>query len=346
MKINEQETHHNMHAEHILVTGGGGFLGKALVKALVARGDRVTSFSRGFYPELEHWQVRQIRGDIADPRAVANACAGMDGVYHVAARAGVWGAYQDFYRANVLGTENVIAGCREKGVTRLVYTSSPSVVFDGNDMAGVDESAPYPTTFHAPYPATKALAEQKVRAAADATLKVIILRPHLIWGPGDNHLFPGIVSRAKRLRRIGDGTNVVDTIYMDNAVHAHVLAGDRLRETPSLSGNIYFISQDEPIPLWDMVDHFLAAAGLPPVQGSVSARGAYWMGGGLELLYNLFPLKGEPPMTRFAARELATSHWFDISRAKQDLGYQPLVSIEEGLVRMKRWLNETRSVPC
>ena len=328
-------------AEHLLVTGGGGFLGKAIVKALVSRGDRVTSFSRNFYPDLAQWQVRQIRGDIADPRAVANACAGMDGVYHVAARAGVWGAYGDFYRANVLGTENVIAGCRENNVPQMVYTSSPSVVFDGSDMAGVDESVPYPAVFHAPYPETKALAEQKVRAAANDTFKVIILRPHLIWGPGDNHLLPGIVSRAKRLRRIGDGTNRVDTIYVDNAAHAHILAGDRLRKNPSLSGNIYFISQDEPISLWEMVDHFLAAAGLPPVQGEVSAKGAYRMGGMLELLYKILPLKGEPPMTRFGARELATSHWFDISRAKQDLGYQPLVSIEEGLMRMKLWLRET-----
>ncbi|MFK5953504.1 MAG: NAD-dependent epimerase/dehydratase family protein [Desulfobacterium sp.] len=328
--------HHR--AERVLVTGGGGFLGKAIVKVLVARGDKVTSFSRGFYPELDLWKVRQVQGDISDPRAVKDACEGMDVVYHVAARAGVWGAFKDFYRANVLGTENVIAGCREKGVERLVYTSSPSVVFDGNDMEGVDESVPYPTHFHAPYPATKAIAEKKVRDAASSDLGVIILRPHLIWGPGDNHLLPGIVSRAKSLRRIGNGSNVVDTIYVDNAAHAHVLAGDCLKKDASLSGNIYFISQDDPIPLWQMVDHFLEAAGLPPVQGEVPARGAYWVGGLFELLFKIFPLKGEPPMTRFAARELATSHWFDISRAKQDLGYVPLVSTEEGLEHMTAWL--------
>ena len=332
--------HHR--AEHVLVTGGGGFLGKAIVRILVTRGDKVTSFSRGFYPELDQWRVRQVQGDIADPRAVEDACEGMDVVYHVAARAGVWGKFKDFHRANVVGTENVIAGCREKGVERLVYTSSPSVVFDGNDMEGVDESVPYPTHFHAPYPETKAMAEKIVREAASSGLGIIILRPHLIWGPGDNHLLPGIVSRAKRLRRIGDGTNVVDTIYVDNAAHAHVLAGDRLRADASLSGNIYFISQDDPIPLWDMVDHFLEAAGLPPVQGDVSAQAAYWVGGVLEGIFKIFPLKGEPPMTRFAARELATSHWFDISRAKQDLGYIPLVSTEEGLERMTTWLNKSR----
>ncbi len=327
-------------AQRILVTGGGGFLGKAIVRELVARGDEVSSFSRGVYPELDGWHVRQIQGDIADPGAVMAACEDMNAVYHVAARAGVWGTYQSFYRTNVIGTENIIAGCRKNGVPRLVYTSSPSVVFDGTDMENVDESVPYPESFHAPYPASKALAEQKVRAAADDGLGVIILRPHLIWGPGDNHLLPGIVSRAKRLRRIGTGSNLVDTIYVDNAAHAHVLAGDRLREDPSLSGNIYFVSQDDPIPLWDMVDHFLNAAGLPPVQGRVSAPLAYGAGAVLEMLYRVFPLKGEPAMTRFAARELATAHWFDISRARTDLGYQPLVSIEEGLARTKAWLGE------
>jgi len=329
-------------AERVLVTGGGGFLGKAIVKILVARGDKVTSFSRGFYPELDLWKVRQHQGDIADSQAVNDACEGMDVVYHVAAKAGVWGSFEDFHRANVLGTENVIAGCREKRVGRLVYTSSPSVVFDGNDMEGGNESVPYPTSFHAPYPATKAMAEKIVREAAFSDLGIIILRPHLIWGPGDNHLLPGIVSRAKRLRRIGNGTNVVDTIYVDNAAHAHVLAGDRLKADPSLSGNIYFISQDDPIPLWEMVDHFLKAAGLPPVQGNVSVRVAYWVGGLLEWVFKTFPLKGEPSMTRFAARELATSHWFDISRAKQDLGYVPLVSTKEGLERMTDWLNKRR----
>ncbi|SMC75687.1 Nucleoside-diphosphate-sugar epimerase [Desulfocicer vacuolatum DSM 3385] len=325
-------------SENVLVTGGGGFLGKAIVKALVARGDQVTSFSRGFYPELETLKVRQIQGDIADPGAAKTACEGMDAVYHVAAKAGVWGPFQEFYRANVLGTENILAACREKGVQRLIYTSSPSVVFDSNDMEGVNESVPYPEQFHAPYPETKAMAEKKVRAASGCD--TIILRPHLIWGPGDNHLLPGIVARAKQLRRIGSGTNVVDTIYVDNAAQAHVLAGDALKKNASLSGNIYFISQDDPIALWEMVDHFLKAAGLPPVQGSVSGRTAYWAGAILEVLFKIFPFKTEPPMTRFAARELATSHWFDISRAKQDLGYVPLVSTHEGLKRMTAWLNE------
>ena len=323
-------------SERVLVTGGGGFLGQAIVRQLVTRGDGVTSFSRGNHPRLDRWGVRQIRGDIADARAVAAACEGMDVVYHVAARAGVWGAFKAYYRANVTGTENVIAACRRNGVSRLVYTSSPSVVFDGKDMAGVDESVPCAFSFHAPYPRTKALAEQRIRAAA-GTLGVIILRPHLIWGPGDPHLFPGIIARARRLRRIGDGTNQVDTVYVDNAAQAHLLAADALGRNPGLSGNIYFISQGEPVRLWEMVDQFLDIAGLPPVKGSISPRSAFLAGAFLEGIYRLAGLPGEPPMTRFAARELATSHWFDISRARRDLGYYPCVSTGEGLSRLRAW---------
>ena len=147
-----------------LVTGGGGFLGGAIVRKLLERGDTVRSFSRGDYPELEKIGVEQYRGDIADPDVVARACEGVDIVFHVAAKAGVWGHYDDYYRANTLGTENVIQACLSKGISTLVYTSSPSVIFDGTDMEGVDESAPYPEHYHANYPKTKALAEQKARA--------------------------------------------------------------------------------------------------------------------------------------------------------------------------------------
>ena len=236
------------------------------------------------------------------------------------------------------GTENVIAACRSHGIARLIYTSSPSVVFDGTDMEGVDESAPYPQTYHAHYPATKALAERQVLGAAGDGLHTITLRPHLIWGPEDNHLVPRIIARANRLRRIGTGQNRVDTIYIDNAADAHILAADRLLENPSLSGNVYFISQDDPVPAWDMVDWILAAAGRDPVRGTVSLRTARTVGTVLETLYRWLSLSAEPPMTRFVAEELATAHWFDISAAKRDLGYRPAVSIQEGLERLKAWL--------
>ncbi len=327
------------HPERVLVTGGGGFLGFALCERLRHRGDRVASFSRSRYPELDQIGVSQIQGDLRDQEEVARACRNVDVVFHAAAKAGVWGRYKDFFGVNVTGTRNVLAACRKNNIPRLIHTSSPSVVFDGSDMAGVNESAPYPVRFHAAYPATKAAAEKEVTAAGrQGAPLTITIRPHLIWGPRDNHLVPRIIERAHRLKRIGRGDNPVDTLYIDNAALAHVLAADRLAEAPELSGRVYLVSQDEPIPVWDMVDRILHAAGKTPVKGSISFPAAWAAGLVMEAVYRLFCLKGEPPMTRFVARELSTAHWFDISAAKRDLGYRPEVGIEEGLKRLAEWL--------
>lgn len=324
----------------VAVTGGGGFLGEAIVRRLKADGHRVRSFSRRRHRALSDLGIRQILGDIADADAVFGALAGASVVFHTAAKAGVWGDEATYAATNVTGTANVIDACRKHGIRYLVHTSSPSVVFDGSDMAGVDETAPYPAAYHAPYPKTKAAAEQMVHEASGDHLKTVILRPHLIWGPGDNHLIPRILARAARLRRVGDGTNRVDTIYIDNAAEAHVLAAEALMKRPEISGNVYFISQDAPVPLWEMVDAILAAGGLPPVAGSVSAGMARTIGAVLETTYRLLRLPGEPRMTRFVAAELATSHWFDISAAKRDLGYTPRVSTAEGLERLSIWLKD------
>lgn len=325
---------------NVLVTGGGGFLGKALVRRLVRPGKRVRSFSRGFYPELASLGVEQIRGDIADPAAVEAAVSGIDVVFHTAARPGVWGNYESYFAPNVLGTRNIISACLNNNIRALIHTSSPSVVFDGRDMEGVDESAPYPGRFSAHYPETKAIAEKEVRAACKQGLRAVILRPHLIWGPEDNHLVPRILARGRRLARIGDGGNRVDTIYIDNAADAHLLAAGRLLENPGLSGRVYFISQGAPIPLWEMVDAILSAGGLPPVRRMVSRRKAVWLGASLETLYKCLNLRGEPPMTRFLAEELSTAHWFDITAARKDLGYDPRISTEEGLARLSAWLKK------
>jgi 2-alkyl-3-oxoalkanoate reductase len=330
--------------KNILVTGGGGFLGKAIVRQLLAKGHRVASFSRNLYPELEVMGVIQLTGDITNPRAVNDAVRGMDAVFHVAAKAGVWGTFAEYYRPNVTGTRNVITACRSEHVPKLVYTSSPSVVFDGGDMQGVDESVPYPTHYHAPYPQTKAMAEQSVMAAANDELRTVVLRPHLIWGPEDRHLVPRIIARADSLRRVGDGNNRVDTIYVDNAARAHVLAMEALEKNPSVSGKVYFISDDDPICLWEMVDRILDAGGKSPVTRSISPTAAYLIGAVLEWLYRTFSISREPRMTRFVARELATSHWFDISGARRDLGYTADISIDEGMKRLKAWLAETTSL--
>ncbi len=325
--------------ENVLVTGGGGFLGRAIVKQLLQKKIRVTSFSRTRYQALEQMGAEQIQGDLTDAQAVMAAVTGMDTVFHVAAKPGLWGSYESYYRVNVTGTRHVIDACRAQGVEKLVYTSSPSVVFNESHMENVDETVPYPDTYLAPYPKTKAMAEKLVRKAAEQGLLAIILRPHLIWGPEDNHLVPGIIKRAGNLKIVGPADDLVDTIYVDNAAWAHILAAEKLEQNPDLSGRIYFISQDEPVSKWQMANAFLKAAGLPPVKGHVSAGAAYAAGWFFEAVYKVLRIKKEPPMTRFAARELATSHWFDITRAKKDLGYYPKISTHEGLKRLEQYLS-------
>jgi len=324
--------------QKILVTGGGGFLGSAIIKKLIKRGEQVWSFSRKSYSELEALGVRQIQGDLADKAFVENTFRGMDVVFHVAAKPGVWGTYDEYHRPNVLGTQNVIHACKVNKIPTLIHTSSPSVIFTGKDMEGVDESIPYPEKFHTHYTKTKALAEQSVRAPAKEGLNVIILRPHLIWGPGDPHLVPRVIARSKKLVRVGNRKNLVDTIYIDNAADAHILAADKLSTDPSLSGNVYFISQGKPIPIWDMINGILNAGGLAPITKTMPLKAVWLIGAILEFAYKIFSLSGEPKMTRFVANELGTAHWFDISAVKKDLGYKPKVSTEEGLHLLKEWL--------
>jgi len=329
--------------DRVLVTGGGGFLGTAIITRLVKQGCRVRSLSRGHYPALSEMGVEQIQGDIRSPDVVLRACRGMSMVFHTAAKAGIWGHPGDFFGINVTGTKNILAACSRVGSIRLIHTSSPSVVFNGCDMAGVDETAPYLDRYTAAYPATKAQAEKLVCRAAEKGLPVIILRPHLIWGPGDNHLVPRIVRRARQLRRIGDGRNLVDTVYIDNAADAHILAAECLVSNPRLSGKKYFISQGEPVPLWDMVDRILKAANKAPVRGRISKRTAWAVGAMLEMVYRGLRLPGEPRMTRFLAEELSTSHWFDIGAAREDLGYTPAVSMAQGLERLADWFRSISS---
>ena len=326
------------------VTGGGGFLGLALVKILREEGHDVVSLQRGFYPELETTGARCLRGDIGDLESVRKAAAGCDTVFHVAAKAGVWGKYEDYYRANVLGTRNVIDACRDLKIPRLVATSSPSAVFGGRDESGISESAPYPRKYLSPYPQTKAIAEQLVLSANGGDLATVALRPHLIWGPGDPHLVPRVIDRAisGRLALVGDGENLVDATYIDNAARAHLLAAERLDVDSPCAGNAYFISNGEPLPMRELLNRILAAGGLKPVEKSVPPALAYLAGWFLETLYRLTGKTEEPVMTRFVARQLSTAHWYDIAAARRDLDYRPAVGIDEGMERLARSLSGGR----
>jgi nucleoside-diphosphate-sugar epimerase len=323
---------------NILVTGGGGFLGQALCHGLVARGHAVSSFNRGHYPPLDALGVRQLRGDLADRDAVVAAAQGCDAVFHNAAKAGAWGSHDSYHRANVVGTDNVLAACRAHGIGRLVYTSTPSVTHRATHpvAGGTADDVPYGEHVKAPYASTKILAEKAVLAANGATLATVALRPRLIWGPGDAQLLPRLARRARagRLRLVGDGSNLIDTTYIDNAAQAHFDAFDHLAPGAACAGRAYFISNGEPRPVREIVNALLAAAGAPPVTKTLPFAVAYAIGAACEAAWTLLPLEGEPPLTRFLAEQLATTHWYDMAPATRDFGYVPRVSIAEGLVRL------------
>ncbi len=353
-----------------LVTGGGGFLGGAIIERLLTRGDSVRSYARGDYPELRRRGVQTFRGDVGNPAdlpGLREACAGCDAVFHVAAMVGVSVRAAPFERTNIDGTRHVIDACRAMGVSRLIYTSTPSVIADGSPAEGVDESRPYPAHHESHYGRTKAIAERWVLQAGRERLRTVALRPHLVWGPGDNHLIPRILARAHKLRRIGGANPLVDSTYIDNAADAHILAADALQERgrtpdpsvpaargpaplgpdpdtakpsgPSPAGRAYFISNGEPRPLWDLVNAILAAAGRPPVTRSIPVWTARSVAAACEFTYRLLALRSEPPLTRFVASELTRPHWFDITAAQRELGYTPRVTTDEGLARLKAWFD-------
>ena len=320
----------------VLVTGGGGFLGGAVVRGLLARGDDVVSVARGDYPALRELGVQTQRGDLAEPAVAERAAEGCEAVVHVAALAGMWGPTEAYERSNVEATRSVLAACRTVGVRRLVFTSTPSVVHAGQDIAGGDERLPYATHFTTDYPRTKAVAERLVLAAADDELGTVALRPHLVWGPEDTQLIPRILSRARsgRLRFVGGGDAVFDTTFVDDAVAAHLCALDRIAPGATCSGKAYFISSGDPRPVKEVINAILSAAGLPPEHRSVPLPVALAAGAAAEGVWRALRRQDEPPMTRFLAQQLATSHWFDISAARRDLGYEPQVGLDEGFRRL------------
>jgi nucleoside-diphosphate-sugar epimerase len=328
----------------VLVTGGGGFLGKSIIRALRDRGVNVRSLARGDYGFLREWGVDVRRGDVCDVGVVRDAVDGCEAVFHVAARVDMWGAYEDFFAINTQGTLNVIEACRAHAVRKLIYTSTPSVVHGGDSVNGLDESAPYPDHFEAHYPATKALAERAVLAANDAQLATVALRPHLVWGPGDTSMLPRVLAKARtgRVRLIGPPQKV-DTLYIDNAVDAHLAAWERLSPNSPIAGKPYFVTQGEPIDGHTFLNDLLTSAGLPPVTKTISVPAARTAASMIEAIWRTFGIRREPPITRFVVSQLSTAHWYDISAARRDLGYAPRVSYADGLQRLRAWLS-TRSI--
>lgn len=321
----------------VLVTGASGFLGLALAKRLLAQGCTVRGLCRTKRPDLEAMGIEMVYADLANAPAIRSACEGMDTVFHVAAKVGIWGKYPDFQRANVEGTQAIINGCRDFGVKKLVYTSTPSVVYNGQSISGANESLPYGTDIPCAYPTTKVIAEKAVLDAngqPPGNLKTVALRPHLIWGNGDQNLIPRVLAKARsgRLKIVGDGKNRVDLTHVENVVDAHLLAERALDQNENNpAGKAYFISNDEPVFLWEWINELLRSYDILKLDEKISLSAATKAGSILEFIWKMLRLKGEPPMTRFVASELAKDHWFDISAAKRDLGYQPRISMAEGM---------------
>lgn len=316
----------------ILVTGGGGFVGGYVVDRLLGRGYAVRSLGRSPQPALEGKGVDVRCGDLADARAVGTAMAGVDAVFHVAAKAGVWGSWESYYQANVVGTRNVVEACQRHGVGRLVHTSTPSVVFNRQPFTGQGNELPYGKNWLCHYAHTKAIAEQEALGANSDALKVVALRPHLVFGPGDPHLLPRVVESVKagRLKIVGNGRNRVDVSYVKDVAAAHLAAFDAL-VAGKCAGHAYFISQGEPVEIWPWLNQVLQGLGHPPLTQKIPLPLAYAAGGLAELVWKLGNKSGEPPITRFVAVELAKDHYFDLSAAQRDLNFTPAYEMQDAL---------------
>ena len=325
----------------VLVTGAGGFLGSAICKYLRLANVDVVGFARGDYPKLSQLGVTLIKGDLADFDAVHSALKGCDLVFHVASKAGVWGSKESYFQPNVVGTNNIIEGCKKQGIKYLVYTSTPSVTFTGKDEDGIDESTPHANIFLNYYGLSKSIAEKNILNANSTALKTTALRPHLIWGPGDPHLAPRVFERAMagKLKLIGKKDKLIDSIYIDNAVYAHFLAALALvSKNGTCAGKAYFLSNDQPITMAEMINKLLQCKSLPPISKRVPTPIAYFIGYALEKLYLALNKESEPLMTRFVARQLSTSHYFNLAAAKKDLGYKAIISIDQGMQLYKATL--------
>jgi nucleoside-diphosphate-sugar epimerase len=318
-----------------IVTGGGGFLGRYVARALKNDGYEVTILGRREYPELKKEGFAFSKTDICDLVALCNAFVGFDEVHHVASLTGISVQKEPFQKINIDGTKNVIKACRKNSIRKLIYTSSPSVVFDPSkkNHKTLDESAPYPEKFLDHYTQTKAEAEKIVLDANSIELATVSLRPHLIFGPEDTNLIPRLIERAKKgkLFIVGDGKNIVDFTYVENAALAHLLASKKLAPNSEISGKAFFITNGEPMPAWDFVGKLLEGMNLKKPSRKIPLRIAYALGAIFETSYKLLNIKREPLMTRFLATQLANAHCYSIKNAKTFLGYEPKTSIDTGL---------------
>jgi len=324
-----------------LVTGATGFLGGALTRRLHHMGWDVTALGRNpaKLNQLEDDGIRIVRTDISKKDQVTASFSAFDLVFHCAALPSPWGGFEKFYQANVIGTRNIVQACLENNVKRLVYISTPSIYFDYDSHIGVKENDPLPEPI-SHYAHTKRLAEEEIDKGFAQGLAVVSIRPRAIFGEGDTVIFPRLLSRLKtgRLPILGDGENIVDLTYVQNVVDALLLCAESPTNT---LGKTYNISNGEPVKIWELVNRICDELGFSHPRLKISRNAAYYVGGAFEFLYSLIPYSPEPPLTRMSVSMLANNTTLDISAAKKELGYQPRVSVEEGVQKFLKWWKES-----
>jgi len=325
----------------ILVSGGTGFVGQAVTKQLVALGHEVHTIGRNptsIDDEVKNQTHHTL--DLTKDDLPKSLLQDTEIFFHIAAKAGIWGPYSEFFNANVIATRKILKACQYYRIPKLIYTSTPSVVFSEKPIQNGTEALPYGKNEFSPYAQTKSMAEQEVlEAHLPGKLQTIALRPHLVWGKGDPHLLPRVIQRHKagKLKIIGDGMNQVDLTHIDNVAHAHICAMKAMLLNQNLGGKPYFISQGEPVYLWEWLNQLFLLLDLPPLSRSLNFKTAFLLGAGLEGVWNLLKIKREPPMTRFVACQLAHDHWFSIKSAQADLGYEPIKKMNQAMNETLPW---------
>lgn len=321
-------------AETAFVTGGSGFIGGRLVQRLVGEGHTVRALARSnaAAERVVALGAEPVRGELGDPASLTAGADGAEVAFHLAAHLGEWGNWEDFERGNVVGTRNALAACEDAGVGRFVHCGTEAALMAGEPLVQVDETAPLRPDSRAPYPATKAKAEQAVRAASHEGFETVVVRPRFVWGKGDTTLLPEMVATVKagRFAWVGGGTNVTETTHVDNVVEGLVLAARKGR-----AGEAYFVTDGEPVVFREFVTAMLRTQDVEPPDRSLPAWTAAPMARACEAAWKLLPLPGEPPMTAFRSWLLTQECTIDISKARAELGYAPVVDRERGLAEMR-----------
>jgi nucleoside-diphosphate-sugar epimerase len=315
------------------VTGGSGFIGGRLIERLTADGWRVRALARSDASAgvVADRGAEAVRGDLADVAAMAEGARGSDVAFHCAAHLGEWGTREEFERDNVQGTANVLEACRRAGVGRVVHVGTEAALLAGEPLIDADETWPLRPDSPALYSSTKARAEQLVRDAARDGLETVVVRPRLVWGPGDTTIRPELIEavRTKKFAWIGGGRHRTSTTHVDNVVEGLVLAAERGR-----SGEAYFVTDGEPVVFRDFVTRLLATAGVTPPDRTMPGALARAAAAGGEALYGRTPLKGRPPVTRLAVWLMSQEATIDITKARRELGYSPVRTIDEGMAQL------------